>query len=90
MPERVDVSTAPDVEKALTQFVRAKKPDRLVCDFSETLYVSSAGLRVMLVVARLMKGIGGEFVLCGMQEPVRNIFKLAGLCGMMSIRDSVE
>src|SRR5690606_7568479 len=39
----------------------------LVLDFSTLDYISSAGLRMVLVVAKRLKAEGGQLVLCGMQ-----------------------
>ncbi len=51
---------------------------RLVIDFARVDYISSAGLRVMLVAAKRLGGGQGTLVLCGLQEPVRQVFDLAG------------
>jgi anti-anti-sigma factor len=87
MPERVDVSSAPVIERELNALIAAEKPEQLVCDFSGTAYVSSAGLRIMLVMTKKMKPTGGQFILCGMQQQVLDVFKLAGFEAMMDIRD---
>ena len=43
----------------------------LVFDFSALDYISSAGLRMVLVVAKRLKQEGGLLVLCSMQTHVR-------------------
>lgn len=90
VPERLDVSNSADVEKELLLLANSEKPDLLVCDFSSTTYISSAGLRVMLLMTKHMKKEGGEFVLIRLQEQVLDVFKLAGFDSIMDIRESIE
>lgn len=90
LPQRLDTSSAPDVEKKLTALLNMEKPKMLVCDFSQTVYVSSAGLRVMLVMAKTTKKVGTEFVLGNMQQSVYDIFKMSGFDSILDIRNSLE
>ena len=51
---------------------------RLVIDLSGVDYISGAGLRAFDAVADRAASRGGKLVLCGMTEPVRLAFDLAG------------
>ena len=86
IPERFNAVTATDVEKKLLSLIQREKPDRMICDFSETVYMSSAGLRVMLVVSKTMKAIDGESIFCGVQPEVFSIFKMAGFTHVLNIQ----
>ena len=57
-------------------------------DFAGAEYISSAGLRVFLVLAKRMRDLKGRLVLCGMQEPVRQVFHLAGFMPLFEIERS--
>ncbi|MCC7494752.1 MAG: STAS domain-containing protein [Fimbriimonadaceae bacterium] len=83
---RVDAYTAPDVEEKLQEQVAAGK--HLVVDLSATDYVSSAGLRVLITLAK--RALGGQFAmrLCGMQDAVREVFDIAGFTKLFEIRES--
>lgn len=83
--KRLDATSAPDVEEALIRLINLEKPSELVCDFSGTEYVSSAGLRVMLMVSKRMMAAGGVLRLSGMKQPVYDVFKLAGFTGILTI-----
>jgi anti-sigma B factor antagonist len=63
---------------------------RLLIDLSGVDYVSSAGLRVFLVLARTMKEAGGRLVLASMGASVRQVFDLAGFTAIFEIEPSVE
>ena len=86
IPERFNATTAPDVEKKLLAMIQREKPERMICDFSETVYMSSAGLRVMLVVSKKIKAINGEAIFCGVQPEVFSIFKMAGFTHVLNIQ----
>ena len=74
---RIDTTTSPALEDAIRKTVDAGVRD-LVVDFGSVEYISSAGLRVLLVLAKRMRDLRGRLVLCGMPEPVRQVFQLAG------------
>jgi len=90
IPPRLDVVSSTETEKKLVSLLNSEKPNQLVCDFSEADYVSSAGLRIMLLFSKRMKNNGGECILCGMKKSVLDVFKLAGFDAILDIRDSVE
>lgn len=58
---------------------------RLVLDFSALDYISSAGLRMVLVVAKRLKQEGGQLVLCGMQPHVREVFDISGFLTILNV-----
>ena len=75
---RIDSTTSNALEKALARLLDAGER-KLVVDFSGVDYISSAGLRVFLVVAKRLKDAGGTLELAAMAESVRQVFDLAGL-----------
>lgn len=57
----------------------------LVLDFSRLDYISSAGLRVVLVVAKRLKATGGDFILAGLQPHIRDVFEISGFLGILDV-----
>ena len=84
---RFDSVTSPDLERRLLVVAGER---RLVLDLAGVEYVSSAGLRVFLKLARKVKDGGGELLLCAMGEPVRQVFDLAGFLPLFAIEPSRE
>lgn len=82
---RIDAYTAPEVEDRLGEVAGSGR--HLVIDLSGTEYISSAGLRVLLTMAK--RSARGEFLmrLCGLQEAVREVFDIAGFTKLFEIRD---
>ena len=64
----------------------ANKP-KLLIDLAGVDFVSSAGLRAVLTIIKKIKASGGAFVLCGVQEQVREVLDISGFTPMLSIHD---
>jgi len=58
---------------------------KLLIDFAGVDFVTSAGLRAVLVLVKKVKAAGGSFALCGVQDSVREVLDITGFTGMMSI-----
>ena len=74
---RLDAAGAPEIEvhcKALVQ----EGTKRLLLDLAGVEYVSSAGLRSLLVLAKTAKGAGGSLALCGLTPTVREVMCISG------------
>jgi stage II sporulation protein AA (anti-sigma F factor antagonist) len=86
---RVDSASSGQLEAALLKSLGAG-PARLAVDLASVEYISSAGLRVLLMLVKKMRGGGGRLVLCAMPESVRLVFELAGFLPLFEIEDSRE
>ena len=84
---RIDTTTSSGLEEVLRRAVDSGARD-LVVDLGAVEYISSAGLRVFLVLAKRMKDLPGRLVLCGMPQPVRQVFHLAGFLPLFSVEPS--
>jgi anti-anti-sigma factor len=84
---RVDSVSSAELEKALVGRLDAGAR-HLVVDLGGVEYISSAGLRVLLMLAKKLQGTGGRLVLCAMPESVRLVFELAGFLPIFEIEDT--
>ena len=84
---RIDTTTAGALETRLVSALAGASP-QLVVDLSGVEYISSAGLRVLLVAARRVQATGGRLALCAMGQPVRQVFQLAGFLPLFTIQDT--
>lgn len=81
---RLDAAGAPELEarcKALIQ----EGSKRLLLDMAKVEYVSSAGLRSLLVLAKAVKLSGGAMVLCGLVPAVRDVMTISGFDNILSL-----
>lgn len=86
---RVDASNAKQLESELAELVKAGAP-KLVCNFSQNEYISSAGLRVFLSVLKAQQKSGGKIALAAFQPYVREVFDMAGFSQLFSIYATEE
>lgn len=86
---RLDAQTSPQAEKDLKQWL-AEGEKRLVGDLSGLDYISSAGLRLMLMVAKGAKGQGGGLSLFGLSPSVHEVFTIAGFTKIIPIAASLD
>jgi stage II sporulation protein AA (anti-sigma F factor antagonist) len=83
----VDSVSSAELESALVAHLGADGR-QLVVDLAGVEYISSAGLRVLLMLAKKLQGTGGRLVLCAMPESVRLVFELAGFLPIFEIEDT--
>jgi len=57
-------------------------------DSSDLEYISSAGLRSMLAIAKVLKTKEGKLVFAGLQGPVKDVFKISGFGLIFTIFDT--
>lgn len=82
---RVDSSTAPQLEKVLQKIIESGRY-RIVVDLSETDFVSSAGVRVLLSALKQVRRFNrGDLRLAGMSTKVKKAFDLAGLLELFQV-----
>ncbi len=72
---RIDSVTAPDFEKQTVE--KAAACDSVTLDFAKTEYISSAGLRVLLSLHKLMSKKGGLKIL-NVPDSIMEIFEVTG------------
>ncbi|MEW6754453.1 MAG: STAS domain-containing protein [Candidatus Latescibacterota bacterium] len=63
---------------------------RLVLDMSACEYVSSAGLRVLLMIAKLLTSKKGQGVLAGVSAEVMDVMEMTGFAHFFDTHDTVE
>jgi len=80
---RLDTTTAPKLQASLIpEFDTAKN---IELDFTELTYVSSAGLRVLLMGEKAAKAKDASMSLTGVSEDVMEVFEMTGFVDMLTI-----
>ena len=79
-----DAHVAKDIEAGLMKLIE-EGARKIVCDMSATEYISSAGLRVFLSIAKRLQKLNGKIVLCLLQPRVREVFEMAGFIQLFQI-----
>jgi anti-anti-sigma factor len=88
IPEgRLDFDAAPGFQESLERALgtAGKAPAALIIDGAGLEYVSSAGLRAVLLTARAAQKAGVRFALCALQPAVREVFDLSGFSRIIHV-----
>ena len=84
---RLDASNAASLEGKVLSLVAAGET-RLVFDLAQLDYISSAGLRVLLMAAKRLMRPSGQVALAAPQEHVKEVFEIAGFSSILKIYPS--
>jgi anti-anti-sigma factor len=85
---RLDAVTAADCGKALNELI-SSGANALVFDFDGLNYISSAGLRVLLMTAKQLKAKGGQVRCANVKGTVKEVFDISGFGSIFKMDDSV-
>ena len=86
---RLDAVTSPVLEKELTDLM-AGGERFLVIDLADLDYISSAGLRSILVAVKRLKEKQGKLLLASLKGVVREAFEISGFSMIIPIFESVD
>ena len=84
---RLDSSNARSFENVIIGHVENGE-NEIVVDFSRMVFISSSGMRVLLITAKKLHARKGKLVLCSMQDSIREIFSISGFDQIIPIRKS--
>ncbi|MCR5278210.1 MAG: STAS domain-containing protein [Lachnospiraceae bacterium] len=80
---RVDTNTSPELQDSILKAFQ--KGNYLELDFAELDYISSAGLRALLLGHKTAMSKGGSMVICHVNEDVMEIFEDTGFSDVFEI-----
>ena len=80
---RLDTMTAPQLESELN--AKLDGITGLTLDFAELLYISSAGLRVILSCQKKMNAASGTMIIKNVNTMIMDIFEATGFIDILTI-----
>ncbi len=84
---RVDGANAQEFQGELSEAIDPS--DRaVILDLEEITYISSAGLRVILLTARALKRQNAELAVCSLSDAIREVFEISGFDKIIPVRES--
>ena len=83
---RLDTITSPDLEQALSDLAGVA---HLVLDFAGISYISSAGLRVLLLLYRQAVARNGRVALAGVADTIKDTMAVTGFLKFFTVADTV-
>ena len=84
----IDAKTTPEIQEKVLSVV---EPDsKIILDLSRVNYMSSAGLRMLLLLYRTATAREGNLVLVGLKEEIKDTMSVTGFLNFFTICDNVE
>ena len=84
---RIDGSNVAEFESSLGSAIEAG--DRaVVMDMEKLIYISSAGLRAVLLTAKALKSQNSMLILCSLPDHIQEILEISGFDKILPIHDS--
>lgn len=82
---RLDTVTSSEFEKTLNPYFSTPEIE-LVLDCAAMEYISSAGLRVVLMAHKSITAKGGHFIIRNLSKEVRSVFDMTGFSRILTIQ----
>ncbi len=86
---RIDAASAKNLEQYCLEQID-NGATRLVFDFAAVNYISSAALRVFLVIAKRLNTLQGSVKLCALNTLLRDVFDISGFAKLFVITETVQ
>lgn len=80
---RLDTTTAPQLEEKVQESLEGTQ--KLVMDFENLEYLSSAGLRVLLTAHKAMMKSSGQMEIRHVNEVIHEVFEVTGFLDVLNI-----
>jgi anti-anti-sigma factor len=84
---KLDTSTSGSIQDKLVQCVKDGET-KIILNLKGLEYVSSAGLRVILIISKLLQSNQGEFRVCSPNGIVEEVLKISGFNSLLRIFDT--
>lgn len=84
----MDSNTAPLVQKQVLPLVQPGS--QILLDMTKVLYMSSAGLRLLLSLYRLVSSQNGQLLLVGVAEEIKDTMSITGFLDFFKISDTLD
>lgn len=85
---KINAMTSEELEDRLLGIIENGEK-KIILDLANTDYISSAGLRVLIVVTKYLYD-SGYFCICNASDNVREIIEMAGFNAFMTLYDDLE
>lgn len=78
---RLSTTEVPQIESDMMRIINDENPDKIIVDARDLVYISSAGLRILMKIAKVYK----DFVIKNASPAVYDIFDVTGFTEMINI-----
>ncbi len=86
---RLDTTNYGELEHHLSSLTDNNEV-QILLDMDKLEYISSSGLRILLMFLKKVKAADGRFMLCSMSPDIKGIFEISGFINIFEIFDDQE
>ena len=83
---RIDGSNAGDFQSKVQESI-PQDTGSVILDMNDLIYISSAGLRVILLLAKNLRSKKGKLAMCSVAGPVKDVFTISGFSAIIPTYD---
>jgi anti-anti-sigma factor len=81
---KLDSNSSDDAQKHFEKMIE-QGASKILVNLEKCEFVASAGLRVLLLTAKQLKGNGGEIRICTLNENVQEVFDISGFNTILNV-----
>ena len=81
---RLDTTTSPLLSQKIKEIEIDK--DLVIIDFKELEYISSAGLRVLLAIKKMLEASGKKLEIHNVNEVILEVFNVTGFINVLNVK----
>ena len=85
----LDTNTSPEAESKINELINAGK-QKLLVNFEQLNFISSAGLRVLLATVKKLNASSGDLRICALNATVQEVFDISGFVTILSVKSTEE
>ena len=85
MPRELDHHSSEEIHDNLELMLAGRGVRRVVLDFSETEFMDSAGIGMILGKYKRVKAFGGQVAVCGVSDRIMRIMAMSGICKIIPV-----
>ncbi len=87
---RMDITGVSDIEKPFADMTAVDSKQSIIVDMSDVPYMSSIGIRSLLINGKSVHRRGGKYVLLTPQPVVKDVLVVSGISQLLTICDTLE
>ena len=89
LDQKLDTQTAAPTQEALLLFL-ANEPEQVIVNLTDLVFVSSAGLRVILRAVKQVRAYKGALKVCGARGMVKEVLEISGFDSLLDLYDEEQ
>lgn len=84
---RIDAPNAPRFQQLLEKAMENGQNQHITVDMGDTAYISSVGLRVLLLIQKKLQRMQGSLTIANIRPQIMEIFEITGFSGIFTVED---